>query len=374
MKILYVALSYIPARRASSVQVMRMCSAFAAHGHDVTLLAKRGDERTPLDPFAFYGVPATFKLDLLPRPRMRGGGVVYAASVARRMFERRESDLVYSRDLIGAALGTEMRIPTVFEAHGALDTGWKQMLWRRLASRPDFRGLVTISNALARRFERDGLTPESKPVVIAPSAAEAITDAARRRTDSRPRIGYVGSLYAGRGIDMVLAIARAEPDMQFVLVGGTASDIARVRADSPPPNVELTGFVPPAELPSIYATFDVLLMPYPHSGVQGPSARLDTAEYCSPMKMFEYMGTGVPIVASDLPVLQEILEPSRNALVVGATDVAAWRDAIRRLVSDGDLGRRLAQQALDDLRQYTPLNRAARILSALCSSASSDGA
>jgi glycosyltransferase involved in cell wall biosynthesis len=128
----------------------------------------------------------------------------------------------------------------------------------------------------------------------------------------------------------------------------------------------LHGFVPPAQLPAHYAALDVLLMPYARSGVGGPLAAVDTSRWCSPMKMFEYMGSGAPIVASDLPVLQEVLHHERNALIAPIDDIGSWQRAIARLVAEPETRARLALQALSDLRShYTWDARAANVLRGL---------
>jgi glycosyltransferase involved in cell wall biosynthesis len=84
------------------------------------------------------------------------------------------------------------------------------------------------------------------------------------------------------------------------------------------------------------------------------------------MKMFEYMASGVPIVSSDLPVLQEVLRDGDNAMIVPADDVARWRAGIERLISDDDLRFRLARNAQGDLeRLYTWDARAAVVMTGL---------
>src|SRR5438552_3284055 len=102
LRILYVSLSYVPSRRASSLQVMNMCAALAARGHEVTLIAKRPPEGVEGAPasrsdgasaghpdHAFYGVAPAFQIDKLARPERRGGGLVYAASMAGRLVAAR---------------------------------------------------------------------------------------------------------------------------------------------------------------------------------------------------------------------------------------------------------------------------------------------
>ena len=218
---------------------------------------------------------------------------------------------MYSRDLVGGAIATKVGLPTVYEAHAVFEQAWQRVLWRQMMRRAS----SSDSSRSRRRWcasstgSRSCLGP---PVVVAHSPASAYRDAfAARDVAASPRVGYVGSLYPGRGIDLVIDIARRMPHCTFELVGGSQADLDRWRATELPANVVFRGFVAPGELPALYRTFDVLLMPYPHTGVHGATARIDSAGYCSPMKMFEYMASGVPMVASDLPVLQEVLVPGR---------------------------------------------------------------
>jgi glycosyltransferase involved in cell wall biosynthesis len=82
--------------------------------------------------------------------------------------------------------------------------------------------------------------------------------------------------------------------------------------------------------------------------------------------MFEYMASGVPIVASDLPVLGEVLGDGVNALIAPASDAAAWQRALERLLGDAALRIRLATRAQHDLRRdYTWQSRAERVMNAL---------
>jgi len=126
------------------------------------------------------------------------------------------------------------------------------------------------------------------------------------------------------------------------------------------------GFHPPSRLGEFYARFDVLVMPHSRTGVVGATGSGDISRWTSPMKMFEYMASGVPLVASDLPVLQEVLRDGENALIARAGNVADWMEKIRRLVDDAELGQRLARTAQEDLiRNHTWDARASRIMELL---------
>jgi glycosyltransferase involved in cell wall biosynthesis len=370
VRILYLSLSYVPSRRASSVQVMNTCAALGRQGHDVTLVAKRAVESTASgqDDHAFYGVDRTFRVDKVSRPAPRGGGLVFAAGVVRRLLrQRRDVDLVYCRDIVGASVASELGMPVAFEAHGMPTHPLHVAAWRRFVSRPSFRGLVAISDALRRDIVAAGLAPPAAPVVVAHDAASVgLGRAPRRALGAPPRIGYVGSLYPGRGVEIVLDLARRMPDVCFDVVGGSERDLARWKAMAMPANLQLHGFQPPARLATFYATFDVVLLPHPRHGVTGATGTEDISRWTSPMKMFEYMASGVPLIASDLPVLQEVLTDGQNAVIAPAGDAAAWEQALRRLLGDDELRVRLATAAQRDLqREYTWDARSRSVLTGL---------
>lgn len=365
MRILFLSLSYVPSRRASSVQVTRMCDALARAGHAVTLVAKRGAPHALAD-HAFYGVAPGFEIVKLARPARRGGGLVFTAAVLRELVRRRgATDLVYARDVPGAWLAARAGLPIVLETHGVPRAGWLRVAWRDLMRRPQLRGVVAISNALHADLAAADLLPRGAPTVIAHDAADPppLAEAVAEVAGGAPRIGYVGHLYPGRGVELVVALARAEPGWRIDIVGGSEPDLAHWRGQQLPANVTLHGFVPPSQLPAIYRGLDVVLMPYARTGIGVASGgSSDTSRWCSPMKMFEYMASGVPLVSSDLPVLQEVLRHEHNALIAPAGDVAAWRAAVHRLLAEPALARRLADHALADLRRdYTWDARVARI-------------
>jgi glycosyltransferase involved in cell wall biosynthesis len=364
MRILYLSMSYLPGRKASSVHVMNMSSALATNGHDVTLVGKQGEPRT--SPHEFYGVPNNFTVRQLPRPKPRGGGVVFAAAVMRELVSRRTSvDLVYARDIIGAQLGVMMRLPTAFEHHSLppASARWQVPLWRRIVSAPTFVGLTLVSEALHQDVLQHDLAPPRAPISVAHDAATPPDDVdCKRPLHTPPRIGYVGSLYPGRGIDVIIEVAKRMPHCTFPIYGGTKSEVAHWQQAGAPANLIFHGFVAPSELKALYQTFDVVLMPYPRTGVRIASGE-DNSRWCSPMKMFEYMASGTAIVSSDLPVLGEVLTHKRNALIAPATDASAWQAAIAQLIDNAQLRHTLATQALADLRaNHTWTGRAKQVL------------
>jgi glycosyltransferase involved in cell wall biosynthesis len=87
----------------------------------------------------------------------------------------------------------------------------------------------------------------------------------------------------------------------------------------------------------------------------------NTADYCSPLKMFEYMAAGRAILSSDLPVLHEVLN-DKNAVFCQPEVVSDWLPAFSAIIADKGRRETLAGQARQDANQYSWQVRAQRAL------------
>jgi glycosyltransferase involved in cell wall biosynthesis len=117
--------------------------------------------------------------------------------------------------------------------------------------------------------------------------------------------------------------------------------------------ITFTGLIPPADVAARLRECDVLTLPNPASAI--------STAFTSPLKLFEYMASGRPIVASDLPAIREVLRHDENALLVQPGNPQALVAGIVRIKEDAALGRRLAEQARIDVREFTWARRAERL-------------
>ena len=129
-------------------------------------------------------------------------------------------------------------------------------------------------------------------------------------------------------------------------------------------NVTLTGFVENQRLPLYQAAGEILLMPYEWQ-ITG-SGGGNSADICSPMKMFEYLACGRAILSSDLPVLHEVLNES-NAVFCPPQDLEGWSAALSALVAEPARMERLSRNAKETARQFTWLARQQKILAGFLS-------
>jgi glycosyltransferase involved in cell wall biosynthesis len=283
--------------------------------------------------------------------------------------------LIYTWLPQSAAFALHRNFPCVLEMHadaaGHFGAWWLRRFW---SARGRKRMLVT-TRALRTALERStGLEFAEEAVQIAPNGVDIdryanLPEPARAREELQlpecTTAGFTGHFYKGRGVELLFALARALPNVNFLWVGGTADAVDEWRArlqSTGTTNVVLTGFVDNSSLPRYQAAADVLLMPY-GSSVSSSSGQ-DIAEVINPMKMFEYMAAERAIITADLPSIREVLDES-CAVFCPPGGAEAWKRALEELLLDGERRRRLARNARRKAEDHSWLGRAQRALAGL---------
>lgn len=366
MRLAYIAQSVIPSKAANSVHVMRMCEAFADNGHDVTLFVPDHPARTD-DPFALYGLTKQFPIRYIPCFDHRGSRLLYVLSTflfmraIKRHLKDVNPELVYTRYLPGCLSAAKMGFPVRYEAHSPVwGSRLEGAMYSRLIRHPKLQKLVVISDALKQIYLRHGGLSESSLLVCHDAAPPSPGPEKAAKWLGRPntlQVGYVGSLYKGRGIGLIRRLAEARQDVDFHLVGPGGKERRELDGMS---NLHLYGYVPHSEVHKFRNSCDVLLSPHQRKvTVHGGGG--DISAYTSPLKLFEYMSSGKPIIASALPVLKEVLNES-NSILVEPEDEAGWLSALSRL-EDEEVRNRIGQKGLADfLENYTWSRRAQMVL------------
>ncbi|PTL37773.1 glycosyltransferase family 4 protein [Alkalicoccus saliphilus] len=366
MKIYYVSASKVPSRDANSVQVMKMCQALARQSHEVTLFARNNREEGVSYEYDYYSVEKIFTLHKIDWPQMRFvGGWVYGSKV-KKAAGRDLPDLFYGRDKYSLYHIRSLGVPFAYESHVLPGNKIHRYLEGRMFSSPNFVKLIVTAQALKREY-----------LQIYPDLEESKVQVVHNGADKRPleekasagendgeklKIGYVGHLYKGKGMEIIHKLAeRLDSGYEFHIVGGREEDIQYWKDQTRDLNIIYHGFVSQGELPGYYKKFDVMLAPYQDQRIKTKHGTID--KWPSPLKVIEYMSYGRAIVSSDLPMTREVLVHRKNSLLCSPEKIDDWVESIRLLREEPTLRRRLAAQAMQEFQElYSWESRAAIVL------------
>ena len=372
MKVACISASQVPSTTANSIQVMKACQAISQLGHEVHLFLPEHDhQQNVIDINSFYGLKTLFFIDWLPsRPGLHRYDFAFQAVRKARLLT---ADVSYVWLLQAGIFSLLQHLPVIIELHGPPEGNFGPILFRLFQRIPGKKRLLPITYSLANQIQERFNFDVDNPLLtcISPNAVdlERYCDlpnplVARELLGLPPilTVGYTGHLYPGRGMTLLVELAKRFPLINFLWVGGRPSDVSKWHEHlktNKIANITLSGFIQGNQIPLYQSAADILLMPYERV-ITGSSGGNSTS-YASPMKMFEYMASKRVIISSDLPVICEVLNSS-NAMLCPPEDIDAWSQAIDCLVKDEAKRLALAQQAWHDVQQYTWLERARKAL------------
>ena len=358
----------MPSRSANSIHVSRMCEAFSKSGHDVTLFSgSAAGDQSEQSLSDYYGVDFS-NIDV-ETTVAKGRGLEFRIALLSvicfitSIVKCCMPDIIFSRNLYAAfffALFLRQRV--IYESHSP-DVGFRRILQKMVMNSRKVKTVV-ISEALKSILMKYHNLKQVDVDVFhdaAPSGRSTQSNVEReniRKTllksvDTDAVVGYFGHLYSGRGLEVIQAMAKARPQISFLIFGGNEKDILSHRKENKLDNLHFEGHIAHKQAIKLMSAMDVLLMPYQRQVSIGISGH-DTAKWMSPMKMFEYLAAAVPIISSDLPVLTEVLHNGKNALLVPPDNHALWIASLDKIVNKPALAKSLAKQGYEDyLSKYT---------------------
>ncbi|HWQ99435.1 MAG TPA: glycosyltransferase [Candidatus Methylomirabilis sp.] len=353
MKIIYVENVRVPSERAHAYQIVQTCAWLARFGHEVTLVnpSRAGDA----DVFRAYGLPERLFAHVMLRawdPLTSAPSFVKAAAyglqrwafvrAARQWVRSQQADAWYTRDpAMVDALGGTVAGPWALELHDAPNNDPAR--WARIRDR--VQRFVVISNGLKQKLIELGV-PAFRVCVAHDGYDPALFRTAGDRHAERTRLGipddafvaiYTGSFYPWKGTDLVVrAWTRTNPTAHLVMLGGPDADRKRIAALIDPSalgRVHILSTVERSRTIAMLAIADVGLL------TSSPTHAIGR-DYTSPLKQFEYLAAGLPVLASDVPSSHEVLEarvaryyePTEAGFASALASVLndnAWRETVR---------------------------------------------
>lgn len=361
MNILYIANVRIPTEKAHGIQIMKMCEAFASQAH-IELVVPNRHSSIKDDPHHYYNVKKNFLITRLFTIDIVSLGPIgfalqsFSFAVASFFYLRAQpkDSIVYTRDGLIAVVSRLLVRRVIFEAHTIPQSFFSKLLITRAHK------IVSISSGLKSALS----TFYRGEIMVAPDGVDldefliSVTKTEAKKglalDSDLPTVMYVGKLDSWKGYRTLLEASLALKDTaQIVIIGGDEEPVAKLKALYP--HVIFKGYLPYRELPRHQHAADILVIP---NSAESDLSRM----YTSPLKIFAHMTSGVPIVASDLPSIREVLN-RENALLVPPDNPTDLATSITTLLTEKDRAVALSKRALQDVLQYSWIKRAKRIIS-----------
>jgi len=386
MKILYLCPDLgIPVlgRKGASVHVRELAGAFARAGHRITVAAQML-VKSPWEPPAQFDVPL---LQVRPNPAASDAvqafkqfndtlgsensfpgelrHILYNQELVnelRRRFENDRPDLIYERASLyataGVALAKEFAIPLVLELNAPLaaeqlayrTTGFGELAAQAekfLLARAD--AVLAVSSELKRHVVALGISDE-KVHVIPNGVNPTLFNPRRMQGENHLRhlngtavLGFVGGLRPWHGVEvlpeLLARLKRRHQGLQLVIAGDgpLRSDLEHnFKKRSLEKSVTFTGLLSHEDIPDVIRRFDIALAPYPH---------LDHVFYFSPLKLFEYMACGIPVVAAAVGQIADVLTHGKTGLMYPPGDLEQLTGHCAKLLRNPRLRKTLGSAA-----------------------------
>jgi len=374
MKISYITNARIPTEKANGIQIMENCSAMSRIPDiEVSLVSAKRSKVNMQNPFEYYDFDNTFEfkrifcIDLLFLPFLKFLAFVLQvvsftiSSFFYVLFNKKKIDVVYTRDFYVAVFMSFLK-PVFYEVHSLPNKAsfLHKMSWQKS------KELIVISNGLCKDLISLGVD-EKKILIVRDGVNIERFNIDLSKQFAREKLGipldqkvivYTGHLYKWKGADtLAQAGLKLSSDMHIYFVGGTKEDVERFREQYKSDNIHIVGHKPQTEIPIWLKSSDILVIP------NSAKERI-SSHYTSPMKLFEYMASERPIIASDLPSIQEVLK-NNEAIFFNPDNASDLSQKIIYSIKNIDLLNKRAIQAKQEVLQYSWDNRAKIILSSI---------
>ena len=360
MKILMVAPQPFFEPRGTPLSVLGRLKALTRLGHDVDLLTYHVGQNVALAGVRIHRTP---KIGLIRRvkigpslPKLMLDLLLFFMTVGFLL--RNRYDLLHTHEeasFFGALLAKLFRIPHLYDMHSSPTeqlsnfqfSGFGPLLraidWIESNVVRHSDAVITICPALEERVRDIG--PKVPHVLIENAVDESdwipgadVAASAPAILDGKRVVLYAGTFEPYQGIDLLIDSARHvvldHPRAMFLVVGGKPDQVMayedRVQGMGLSSYFHFTGIRPADEIPALIERCDVLVSP-----------RTDGTN--TPLKIYSYLKSGKPIVATELYTHTQVLD--RNVAMLVQPNADAFADGIRALLKDPELAKRLGRRA-----------------------------
>lgn len=305
-KICVIGNFFIEDSSANALNVIKLADAFAKLKFDTTLICKGtffNSQKNIKIKKKTLGIDENLKFKLIKCSIFSYNyfsNILFLGEL-KKTLQQKIPDFVYTRQYASCEILDKLNIPFVVETHTYLKNKAVVNFLKNLNTKKNFLALITISKILKKYYTKFKINPK-KIFVMHDSVDEQIFYKKKNlKKNFRKKIIYSGSLQIHKGIDLIIKLAKCKPQIDFEIYGGKKFEVAIFKLIiilKKIYNLKFYGRIDHVLLNNRLSRADILLIPNLENH---PEAKIT-----SPIKVFEYMMTGKPILSSDILALKEI--------------------------------------------------------------------
>ncbi len=375
-KIIYVTTARLPTEKAHGLATVKLAEALADFGCELEIISPRAFGNSSEDIFDYYGIKRNFKITKILAINIFPWGVLrpisywlyflsFSLTAAFYVFFNRKRDfektVFFSHDYLSLYFLSFLPVNIFYDIH---HFPGKSFFYKRVLKKAFGFAVQTKwkIKALKEKFDID-----AEKIIWWPNGTDIdkfkipLSKEEARAKLTLPQdkkiILYIGSLLPWKGVDtLIKSVDFIRDDFCIYIVGGSPQDIQVQKKTIPQATDKRVIFIPsqPHEaMPVWLKAADVLVLP--NTGKKKVSLY-----YTSPMKLFEYMASGTPIVASRIPSILEILNDN-NSFLADPDSPESFAQSIAYAIGHPDKASIMGRQAENDVKDYTWEMRARKI-------------
>lgn len=347
MNVIYIAETSLTNKSAYTHHVLKMCDAFCKKA-DVQLIIPYVGNNLNLKKLK-KNFLLTAKKNILIKP------ILYCKIenfLHRILFGYKSatytkysnSELIISRSLISSFFLCFFKINHFLEIHSEFRGFTKfLMIYFNYINSPYILKTIIISRALSKKFT----TLNKKKILILHDAVDTRNFNYKKRRNKIKSVTYVGSFHKGKGVELILKLAKKFKKLKFNIYGDPLKNTYEITR-----NVKIHGYINYNKVPDVLVNSNLLLLP--SADIQyGRSTSVNITNYNSPLKMFDYLAAGKIIVSSKRDGICEILKHNYNSIIVDRYNLKDWEKSINEILSNKYNLTKLRSNSITTAKKFT---------------------
>ena len=370
MKICYISNSAAPSRNASSLQTAKLCESLSLLGHQVTLiLPNTGIPK--MNYFKFYNIKSKFKITKLKYFYKFPKGINYYLytffSLINSKFKTQ--NLFITRNFFTSLVLCFFKKKHILEIHDDLTIEGRIMKFLiknfDILNNKSIIKIITTTNTLKLRYKKKYKVDNNKILVLHNASSLIARFKNYTKIKKKLNIGYFGSLYKSRGLDLIIKISKLDKDNNYIVYGGDNIMVNYLKEKYNYNNLRFNQYIPYSKVNKILNTIDICILPYTKKITVAGNIG-DISKYTSPLKIFDYMITGKLIICSNLKVIKEVLKNNYNSLLIDDfLNIESWVRTINSIKKNNKKFNKLRLNAYNFANKFNSKWRAKSLISSI---------